>query len=148
MKDGCFDSDQNKEITWAHMLQLTSEWEGTLWDKPDWIDHYRDVMGDTTHAEKRGSKRTLQPPGTYWEYNDVRVNQLSFALMRTFGRSLPEVLQERIMGPIGATKTWGWHGYQNSWSELNGKKYNQYLEALTGVVAFGLVLWITPLSVN
>ena len=74
VKDGGFDSDQNKDITWAHMLQLTSEWEGTLWDKPDWIDHYRDVMGDTTHAKKRGRKRILQPPGTYWEYNDVRVN--------------------------------------------------------------------------
>jgi CubicO group peptidase (beta-lactamase class C family) len=139
VKDGGFDSDQNKGITWAHMLQLTSEWEGTLWDKPDWIDHYRDVMGDTTHAEKRGSKRRLQPPGTYWEYNDVRVNQLSFALMRAFGRSLPEVLQERIMGPIGATKTWEWHGYENSWLEFNGKK----IQSVSGGAHWGGGLWIS-----
>ena len=26
-----FVSSQNKDITWAQMLQLTSEWEGTLW---------------------------------------------------------------------------------------------------------------------
>jgi CubicO group peptidase (beta-lactamase class C family) len=139
VKDGGFDSEQNKDITWAHMLQLTSEWEGTLWDKPDWIDHYRDVMGDTTHAEKRGSKRTLQPPGIYWEYNDVRVNQLSFALMKAFGRSLPEVLQERIMGPIGATKTWEWHGYENSWLEFNGKK----IQSVSGGAHWGGGLWIS-----
>lgn len=65
VKGGGFDSLQNRDITWAHMLQLTIEWEGTLSDKPDWIDHYRDVIGNTTHAEKKGSKRTLQPPGTY-----------------------------------------------------------------------------------
>ena len=33
--------------------------------------------------------RVLQPPGTYWEYNDVRINQLSLALLHLFGRALP-----------------------------------------------------------
>ena len=49
VKDGGFETEQNKNITWAHMLQLTSEWEGTLWEKPDWIDHYRDVIGNSVH---------------------------------------------------------------------------------------------------
>ena len=84
VKDGGFDTEQNKNITWAHMLQLTSEWEGTLLGKPDWIDHYRDVIGNSVHSDKRGSKRELQSPGTYWEYNDVRVNRLSLALMHAF----------------------------------------------------------------
>ncbi len=35
VKDGQFDSEQNSAITWRQLLQLTSEWEGTLWDKPD-----------------------------------------------------------------------------------------------------------------
>ena len=118
VKDGGFDSEQNKNITWAQMLQLTSEWEGTLWGKPDWIDHYRDVIGDSQNLDKRGSKRSLQQPGTYWEYNDVRVNRLSLALMYAFGRPLPEVLKERIMDPIGASETWEWHGYDNSWLKI------------------------------
>ena len=39
VRHGRFDNGQNNEITWAQMLQLMSEWEGTLWDKPDWVDH-------------------------------------------------------------------------------------------------------------
>ena len=46
VKDGGLKLNKIK-ITWAHMLQLTSEWEGTLWEKPDWIDHYRDVIGNS-----------------------------------------------------------------------------------------------------
>src|SRR5215468_9367432 len=32
IKDGGFESAQNRTITWHHMLQQTSEWEGSLWD--------------------------------------------------------------------------------------------------------------------
>ena len=142
VKDGGFDSEQNKNITWAQMLQLTSEWEGTLWGKPDWIDHYRDVIGDSQNLDKRGSKRSLQPPGTYWEYNDVRVNRLSLALMHAFGRPLPEVLKERIMDPIGASETWEWHGYDNSWLNINGKR----LQSVSGGAHWGGGLWINSLD--
>ena len=142
VKDGGFDTEQNKNITWAHMLQLTSEWEGTLWEKPDWIDHYRDVIGNSFHSDKRGSKRKLQAPGTYWEYNDVRVNRLSLALMQAFGKPLTEVLKERIMDPIGATDTWEWHGYDNSWLNINGKK----LQSVSGGAHWGGGLWISSLD--
>ena len=142
VKDGGFDTEQNKNITWAHMLQLTSEWEGTLWGKPDWIDHYRDVIGNSVHSDKRGSKRELQSPGTYWEYNDVRVNQLSLALMHAFGRPLPEVLKERIMDPIGASETWEWHGYDNSWLDINGER----LQSVSGGAHWGGGLWISSLD--
>ena len=142
VKDGGFDTEQNKNITWAHMLQLTSEWEGTLWGKPDWIDHYRDVIGNCVHSDKRGSKRELQSPGTYWEYNDVRVNRLSLALMHAFGRPLPEVLKERIMDPIGASETWEWHGYDNSWLDINGER----LQSVSGGAHWGGGLWISSLD--
>ena len=33
--DGTFDSPHNSKITWRHLLNQTSEWEGTLWGKPD-----------------------------------------------------------------------------------------------------------------
>jgi CubicO group peptidase (beta-lactamase class C family) len=32
------------------------------------------------------------------------------------------VLREEIMDPIGASSTWRWHGYENSWIELDGTK--------------------------
>ena len=59
IENGGFDTDQNKTITWEHMLQLTSEWEGTLWDKPDWIDRYRDVIGNSPTASLKGTKATV-----------------------------------------------------------------------------------------
>jgi CubicO group peptidase (beta-lactamase class C family) len=35
---GEFDSEHNRTITWDHLLRQTSDWEGTLWGKPDWAD--------------------------------------------------------------------------------------------------------------
>ncbi|MCH7778237.1 MAG: serine hydrolase, partial [Gemmatimonadetes bacterium] len=52
---------------------------------------------------RRGRDRQLQTPGTFWEYNDVRVNRTALATLRVWGRSLPDVLRERIMEPIGAS---------------------------------------------
>ena len=89
------------------MLQLTSEWQGILWDKPDWIDHYRDVIGDSQNSDNRGTKRCLQPPGTYWEYNDVRVNRLSLALMHAFGRPLPDSTQRKNYGSNWSIRNMG-----------------------------------------
>src|ERR1700744_1134645 len=36
--DGGFDSAQNRAVTWRHLLQNTSEWEGELFSKADMID--------------------------------------------------------------------------------------------------------------
>ncbi|HZD19076.1 MAG TPA: serine hydrolase, partial [Burkholderiales bacterium] len=33
-----FDTPHNRQITWNHLLRQTSDWEGTLWGKPDWAD--------------------------------------------------------------------------------------------------------------
>lgn len=139
VRDGGFDSAQNRDITWRQLLQLTSEWEGTLWDKPDWIDHNRVVMGKGNTGGIKGQKRTLNPPGTFWEYNDVRVNRAALALTRVFGRSLPEVLKERLMDPIGASDTWQWHGYSNSWVEIAGRR----VASVSGGAHWGGGLWIS-----
>jgi CubicO group peptidase (beta-lactamase class C family) len=117
--DGGFEGPHNGAVTWRHLLQNTSEWEGTLFGKSDLIDRGRDLAVEG--QGRKGLKRTLQPPGTYWEYNDVRVNRLSLALLRRFGRPLPEVFAERIMRPIGASADWSWHGYETSWVEVPGR---------------------------
>lgn len=119
--DGTFASEHNAAITWRHLLTQTSEWEGTLFDKPDLVDRNRQV-GPTGDNSRKGEHRDLQPPGTFWEYNDVRVNVLALALLHVFGRPLPEVLKERIMDPIGASDTWSWHGYRNSFVEIKGRR--------------------------
>ena len=118
--DGGFDPPHNDAITWHHLLQQTSEWEGVLWDKPDLVDRNRAVAGRPSAAAK-GSRRELAPPGGFWEYNDVRVNRLALALLRLWRRPLPEVFRELVMAPIGASADWEWHGYRNSWVEIDGR---------------------------
>ena len=110
--DGGFDGPHNGAITWRHLLQQTSEWEGTLFGKSDVIDRNRNLAVEG--KGRKGDARPLRPPGTFWEYNDVRVNRLGLALLRRFRRPLPEVFAERIMRPIGASPDWRWHGYRTS----------------------------------
>jgi CubicO group peptidase (beta-lactamase class C family) len=109
-------------VTWAQMLQQTSEWTGELFGLPDQADHYRAVTFGTPPDGKKGDKRPLQEAGTYWEYNDVRINQLSLALLHLFQRPLPEVFREAIMRPVGASEDWQWVGYDNAWVTVAGQR--------------------------
>jgi CubicO group peptidase (beta-lactamase class C family) len=118
-----FDDAHNRQVTWAHLLEQTSEWSGTCFGMPDQVEHHRHVSHDPKPPTgRKGEARTLQAPGTYWEYNDVRINQLSLALLHLFGQALPEVLREAIMQPIGASSGWQWVGYDGAWVELNGRR--------------------------
>ena len=69
--DDGFESPQNRSITWRHLLEQTSERQGTLWGKPDAIDHNRDAGKSELGSAVKGQPRPLRPPGTFWEYNDV-----------------------------------------------------------------------------
>jgi CubicO group peptidase (beta-lactamase class C family) len=120
--DDGFEAVQNRAITWRHLLQQTSEWEGTLWGKPDTLDRNRVVGPGATDNTAKGAARPLRAPGTHFEYNDVRVNRLSLSLMQVFRRPLPDVLRERIMEPIGASDDWEWAGYETSWVEIDGRR--------------------------
>jgi len=127
-----FNSEQNMRITWRHLLEQTSEWEGTLWEKPDLIDRNRQ-LGPQADNSRKGQHRDLNPAGTFYEYNDVRVNLLALCLLYTFKRPLPEILKERIMDPIGASEKWVWHGYKNSFVEID----NQILQSVPGGTHWG-----------
>ena len=109
-----FESTHNRKLTWEVMLRQTSDWEGSLWDKPDWADR---PQGDITEWKTR--RRNDQ--GAVWKYNDVRVNALALAATTVWRKPLPQVLKEKIMDPIGASNTWHWTGYSNSWIVLNGQ---------------------------
>src|SRR6202161_3588623 len=129
--DGGFDSEQNRGVTWRHLLQNTSEWEGELFGKSDRIDYHRNL--GLEGKGRKGDPRPLRAPGQHWEYNDVRVNRLSLALLRRFRRPLPEVFAERIMDPIGASKDWSWHGYRTSSVEVDGRM----IESVSGGTHWG-----------
>ena len=64
----------------------------------------------------------MHEPGTFFKYNDVRVNRLSLALLRLWRRPLPQIFRELVMEPIGASPDWEWHGYRNSYVEIAGER--------------------------
>jgi CubicO group peptidase (beta-lactamase class C family) len=109
-----FDSPHNRKITWKALLQQTSDWEGTLWGKPEWADRPNGTPA-TWWTRDRAE------PGATYEYNDTRVNVLALAALNVWRRPLPEVLRELVMDPIGASPTWRWYGYDNSWIVLDGR---------------------------
>ncbi len=116
-----FASGHNARITWRHLLQQTSEWQGTLWGKPDVADHNRVVGGPAEDRVQKGEARAMAEPGAHFEYNDVRVNLLAACLTHRFGRPLPDVLKQRVMDPLGASTEWEWHGYDGSVLEPEGR---------------------------
>ncbi|RMG27574.1 MAG: class C beta-lactamase-related serine hydrolase, partial [Bacteroidetes bacterium] len=113
--DGTFEGAHNSLISWDHLLTQSSDWSGQLWGGYDWADRPPRQGGlDEWRA------RRLNPPGTVFEYNDVRVNVLAYSLLQVWRKPLPQVLKENIMDPIGASTTWRWYGYENSWVTLDG----------------------------
>ena len=128
-----FDSPHNDQITWRHMLQFTSEWEGTCFGIPDQVDRFRQVaVQGGASSQRKGEARELQNPGTYWEYNDIRINQFSLALLHLFQKPLPEVLAEHIMQPLGCSNTWQWHGYENSWVTIETNRQTREIQSVPG----------------
>ncbi|MBA4198734.1 MAG: serine hydrolase [Chitinophaga sp.] len=126
-----FSSEHNKKITWDDMLRQVSDWEGTLWGKPDWADRPNDKPNEWL-------TRKRNEPGSFWKYNDTRVNALALATTTVWRKPLPEVLRENIMNPIGASNTWHWTGYRNSWIVLDGK----LIQSVSGGGHFGGGLFI------
>ncbi len=111
-----FEAPHNQAIKWDHLLRQTSDWQGTLWGKPDWADRPEGA------TPRDWPNRKLWDPGTHYKYNDVRVNVLALAALQVWRRPLPDVLRSEVMEPIGASSTWRWFGYENSWVELDGQK--------------------------
>ncbi len=107
--------EHNRPITWDQMLRQTSGWVGTMWGKPWWADR----PGANPYDELAAGP---PPVGKEWKYSDVRVNALSLALTYVWKRPLPEVLREYVLDPIGASHTWHWEGYENSWVTIDGQR--------------------------
>jgi CubicO group peptidase (beta-lactamase class C family) len=127
-----FRSEHNAKIAWDDLLRQTSDWEGILWGKPDWADRPQGDLAEWV-ARKRNE------PGTVYKYNDVRVNVLALAALHVWRRPLPEVLRETVMDPIGASRAWRWHGYENSWVEIDGAR----VQSVSGGGHWGGGMWIS-----
>jgi CubicO group peptidase (beta-lactamase class C family) len=131
--DSGYDSPHNAKITWEHHATQTSEWDGTLFGKS------HTFLGREEFGRDTKRPRELREPGTFYEYNDVRINRMSLSLLRLWKRPLPDVLKTEIMDPIGASGTWVYHGYENSAVDVNGKM----MTSVSGGTRWGGGLWIS-----
>lgn len=109
-----FTGEHNSKITWNHLLRQTSDWEGSLFGKPDWADR-------PTGDRSTWMTRDRNEPGTVFEYNDVRVNLLALAALNVFREPLPSIFRENVMNKIGGSPTWRWYGYETSWVVIDGR---------------------------
>lgn len=132
VNDGGYASPHNAPITWKNHLQQESEWEGTLWGKN------ANFIGHEAFGAGERKPREFQQPGTFYEYNDVRINRFALSLLRVFGRQVPDVFEDEVMKPIGASNTWKWVPYHNSYVDLNGK----LAASVSGGTRWGGGMWI------
>jgi CubicO group peptidase (beta-lactamase class C family) len=121
-----FGTARSKTITWQHLLQQTSGWDGVLWGKPTYAD-----------AQSQDGEGPHGAPGSAFAYNDVRVNLLALALTVLWRRPLPDLLATELMGPLGASGTWSWHGYADSLVTVDGRD----LRVVSGGAHWGGGLW-------
>jgi len=137
VSDENFEGEHNSKITWKHLLTQSSDWSGCLFDICDWTDR----------PPRQGNiddwkNRKFLEPGTQFEYNDVRVNLLAWSLLEVWRKPLPIVLREKIMDPIGASSTWRWYGYDNSFVNIDGVM----IQSVSGGGHFGGGLFINTLD--
>jgi CubicO group peptidase (beta-lactamase class C family) len=132
IKDGGYDSAQNAAITWKMHLQQESEWEGSMWGKA------HDFIGAAAFGDGERKPRALEKPGTRYEYNDVRINRFALSLLRTFDKAVPEVFREEVMDRIGASNSWKWIPYHNSYVTIDGRK----VPSVSGGTRWGGGVWI------
>ena len=118
-----FEGSHNTGITWRHLLEQTSEWEGSCFGVPDTVDRWRKVSFDPRPAAgRKGEARPLQPPGTYWEYNDVRINQFALALLHLFREPLDRLFHRELLLPLGGGDGFRWEPYDDAWVEIDGQR--------------------------
>jgi CubicO group peptidase (beta-lactamase class C family) len=132
VKDGGYDSPQNRSVTWRHHLQQESEWEGEMWGKN------ANFVGLEAFGRAERKPRAVQPPGTFYEYNDVRMNRFALSLLRVFKKPIPDVFRDEVMNPIGASTSWKWVPYTNAYVQVDGKR----MASIAGGTRWGGGVWI------
>ncbi|MDX2016068.1 MAG: serine hydrolase [Planctomycetota bacterium] len=136
VQDGGFASAHNAQVTWRHFATMTSEWEGSMFGKDSTL------QGAHEHGKSAIEPRAVRAPGTFFEYNDVRINRFSLSMLRLWKQPLPEVWRERVMDPIGASATWRWIPYDHATVNIDGTP----MPSISGGTRWGGGLWISTLD--
>jgi CubicO group peptidase (beta-lactamase class C family) len=133
VKDGGYDSPHNQLVTWRNHLQQESEWQGEMWGKN------ADFVGTEAFGKGEMKPRAIEAPGAHYEYNDVRINRFALSLLTVFRRPIPDVFRDEVMNKIGASTTWKWVPYTNSYVNIDGKR----MASVSGGTRWGGGMWIS-----
>ena len=133
IKDGGYDSPHNRLVTWRNHLQQESEWEGEMWGKN------ATFVGTEAFGRAEMKPRAIRDPGSFYEYNDVRINRFALSLLRLFKKPIPDVFRDEVMNPIGASSTWKWVPYTNAYVNIDGKR----MASVSGGTRWGGGMWIS-----
>jgi CubicO group peptidase (beta-lactamase class C family) len=130
--DGGYVGAHNGAVTWRMHLQQESEWQGEMFGKRD------DFVGAAAFGAGERKPRTVQAPGTFYEYNDVRINRFALSLLRVFGRPVISVFRDEVMDVIGASDTWDWVPYKTAYVDVKGTM----MPSVSGGTRWGGGVWI------
>jgi CubicO group peptidase (beta-lactamase class C family) len=75
-----------------------------------------EMLGNTTirhlvthshglHAREDGTIFREFPPGEGWAYRGINIEMMTMLINKLYGKSFPEILQERVFGPLGFNET-------------------------------------------
>ena len=109
-----FDAPHNQKIKWDHLLRQTSDWQGTLWGKPDW-------------ADRPEGKPAEWPNRKLWEPGSVQIQRRARERARAGGAA-------RVAAAAAGSAARGSDetdrrfvhvalvpGYENSWVVIDGR---------------------------
>ncbi len=119
-----FEGPHNGAVTWAQLLQQTSEWEGECFGVPEQVDRYRRVSYDPTPpAGRKGEARPLQAARRRSGNTTTSASTSSrWPCCTCSAARCPRSFARRSTRPCGASEDWSWVGYDNSWVEVNGRR--------------------------
>ena len=78
--DGGYASPHNAQVTWRMHLQQETRVGGQRCGARSTTSS---APRPSAHGERK--PRELQTPGTFYEYNDIRINRFALSLLRVFG---------------------------------------------------------------
>ena len=103
------DIPHSDEVTLGQLAQMTSGYTdyvigNTEVDEQLYADPFRQWTTDEILASVT-SKPLLYAPGTNWNYAHTNYVILGLALEKITGKKMQDVLQEKVLGPLGLTNT-------------------------------------------
>jgi len=118
-----FEGEHNARITWHHLLQQTSEWEGTCLGIPE---QGRPLpLGQSSARRGRGEEGRSAAVGRAGVTLRIqrRAHQSVVAgAAAPMAAPLPEVFGERILAPTQCMDPFQWEGYDQGWTDVGGKR--------------------------